>query len=63
MTPQERKVFELALEALNKLTDVFLDTEGNHSEDEQKAINQGNKAIDAIKEALDGNLKEMSYYE
>ena len=63
MTPQERKVFELALEALNKLTDVFLDTEGNHSEDEQKAINQGNKAIDAIKEALDGNLKEMSYHE
>ena len=52
MTPQERKVMEQALEALNKLTDVFLDTEGNHGDYEQKALNQGNKAIDAIEEAL-----------
>jgi len=50
MTKDE--ALKLALEALNKLTDVFLDTEGNHGDYEQKAINQGNKAIDAIKEAL-----------
>ena len=42
----------MALEALNKLTDVFLDTEGNHGDYEQKALNQGNKAITVIKEAL-----------
>jgi len=48
-----KEVLTLALEALNKLTDVFLDTEGNHGDYEQKAINQGNKAITAIKEALD----------
>ena len=46
------EVLQQALEALNKLTDVFLDTEGNHGDYEQKALNQGNKAILAIKKAL-----------
>jgi len=47
-----KEALKLALEALNKLTDVFLDTEGNHGDYERKAINEGNTAIDAIKEAL-----------
>ena len=47
-----REVLQQALEALNKLTDVFLDTEGNHGDYEQKALNQGNKTILAIKAAL-----------
>ena len=46
------EVLQQALEALNKLTDVFLDTEGNHGDYEQKALNQGNKTILAIKKAL-----------
>ena len=50
MTKDE--VLQQALEALNKLTDVFLDTEGNHGDYEQKALNQGNKTILAIKKAL-----------
>ena len=50
MTKDE--VLQQALEALNKLTDVFLDTEGNHGDYEQKALNQGNKTILAIKAAL-----------
>jgi hypothetical protein len=48
----EREALKRALEALNKLTDVFLDTEGNHGDCEQKAINQGNKAITAIKDIM-----------
>ena len=47
-----REALKMALEALNKLTDVFLDTEGNHGDYEQKALTQGNKTILAIKEAL-----------
>ena len=50
MTKDE--ALKMALEALNKLTDVFLDTEGNHGDYEQKALTQGNKTILAIKEAL-----------
>ena len=47
-----KEALKLALEALSKLTDVFLDTEGNHGDYERKALDQGNKAILAIKEAL-----------
>ena len=50
MTKDE--ALKLALEALKELTDVFLDTEGNHGDYEQEAINQGNEAIDAIEQAL-----------
>ena len=50
MTKDE--ALKMALEALNKLTDVILDTEGNHGDYEQKALTQGNKTILAIKEAL-----------
>ena len=46
-----KEALQQALEALNKLTDVFLDIE-NYGDYERKAIYQGNRAIDAIKKAL-----------
>jgi len=50
MTKDE--ALRLALEALDKLTDVFLDTDGTHGDYERNALDQANKAITTIKAAL-----------
>ena len=48
----DKEAMKLALDALNKLTDVFLDTEGSYGNYETNAIDQGYEAITAIKERL-----------
>jgi hypothetical protein len=48
----DKEALKLALDALNKLTDVFLDTEGSYGNYETNAIDQGYEAIAALKEQL-----------
>jgi hypothetical protein len=47
-----QEAMKLALDALNKLTDVFLDTEGSYGNYETNAIDQGYEAITALEEVL-----------
>jgi hypothetical protein len=55
------EALRLALEALDKLTDVFLDTDGTHGDYERNALDQANKAITAIKAALEAKDEPVLY--
>jgi len=55
----DKEALKLALDALNKLTDVFLDTEGSYGNYETNAIDQGYEAITALKERLADPMREV----
>jgi hypothetical protein len=49
---------KLALKSLEKITDVFRDTEGSYGQNEMDAIDAAYESIDAIKEVLAQGVKE-----
>jgi hypothetical protein len=52
------EALKLALKSLEKITDVFRDTEGSYGQNEMDAIDAAYESIDAIKEVLAQGVKE-----